>query len=135
MVLRFEDADGGAGRIRVDLRGTAVNAEISTPDAQLAARLDSQIGALEQALKREGLVPETLRAHAASVAESGDAARLAFTGHATPFDPASSAGHGGAADRDRRQYTEDPARDAYRHDAEERRRSPEDDRHERGRPW
>ncbi|HEY8377569.1 MAG TPA: M15 family metallopeptidase [Nannocystis sp.] len=135
VVLRFEDADGGAGRIRLDLRGTAVNAEISTPDAQLAARLDSQIGALEQALKREGLVPETLRAHAASVAESGDAARLAFTGHATPFDPASSAGHGGAADRDRRQYTEDPARDAYRHDAEERRRSPEDDRHERGRPW
>ena len=135
VVLRFEDGGGGAGRIRVDLRGTAVNAEISTPDAQLAARLDSRIDALEQALRREGLVPETLRAHVTQAAEVGDVARLAVAGHATPLEPASSAAHGGAADRDRRQYAEDPARDAYRHDAEERRRSPEDDRHERGRPW
>ncbi len=135
VVLRLEDADGGVGRVRVDLRGSAVDAEISVPDRRLAARLDARIDALDSALRREGLVPESLRAQAAPAIESSEAARHAFSAPATSLESASGTASGGAADRDRRGEGHDPTRDAHRRDANDRQRSSREDRHERGRPW
>ncbi len=135
VVVRVEDGDGGVGRVRVDLRGASVDAEIAVPDRELAARLDSQMDALDRALRREGLMPEALRAHAAPAAEHGDVARFSAPGAAIAQEATPGAAADAATDRDHRRGHDDPTRDAPRRDGEERRHSPREDRHERGRPW
>lgn len=78
VMLRLDEADGGAGRVRIDLRGTRVDADIQLMDSSAAMRLNERMGELHEALTRRGLDPELLRAHASSSGlDSSDALRAA----------------------------------------------------------
>lgn len=69
--LRLDDHDGGAGSIRIDLRGNAVEASIALDDALDAARLNARIDELAESLRQQGLRPELLGArHATSAADA-----------------------------------------------------------------
>ncbi len=61
MTLRIDNADGAEDRIRVDMRGTHVDATINVQDAAMAARLADNIHDLARALESRDLSPDSLR--------------------------------------------------------------------------
>jgi hypothetical protein len=61
MTLQVDGPEGGQDRIRVDVRGTSVDASIDTSTAAAADRLSSRVTELRQALERHGLSPDTVQ--------------------------------------------------------------------------
>lgn len=84
MTLRVENAEGGEDRIRVDLRGSTVDAAIDTGTAATAERLNARLGELQQALERQGLEAESLRVRAALEAEAPRVAATSRTQDPAP---------------------------------------------------
>ncbi len=72
------DTPTGAEEIRVNLRGSAVGAQISTSNAALADRLRMQTADLQDALGRHGLEAEPLRVQQTARSSEGDAMRQAM---------------------------------------------------------
>ena len=65
LTLRVDNAQGGEDRIRVDMRGLAVDARIDLGDARDVERLAGHVGELREALERQGLTSDTVRISAA----------------------------------------------------------------------
>jgi hypothetical protein len=80
VLLRLDDLDAGEGRVRVGVRGSAVDARIDLGDPVLAGRLGARIDDLSRALRRHGLDPETLLVQASRASDIGEPARLAVAG-------------------------------------------------------
>jgi len=98
VLLRLDDVDGGAARIRVALRGDALSAEISVPDPVEAARLGRHIDELGQALRRQSLSPESLRVHVAGERGSASADALGALSSAAIADPSPTGSPGAHTD-------------------------------------
>lgn len=79
LTLQVENAAGGVDRIRVDVRGASVGAELSLAHAADAERLGARVEELRQALERHGLTTDAVRVAAGSAApaELADPARTA----------------------------------------------------------
>jgi hypothetical protein len=79
ILLRLDNPAGGEDRIRVDLRGTSVDARLDLNDPAEAQRLGARIGDLRQALERQGLEADALRIRATGVArpDAAEAVRAA----------------------------------------------------------
>jgi uncharacterized protein YcbK (DUF882 family) len=104
VVLRVDNPAGGQDRIRVDLRGTAVDATLDMSNAADAQRISTRITDLQKALENRGLEAEALRVRS-TAAEGQNAARMALG--AAESDPSrGSRADGGAGNPDR----EDPDR-------------------------
>jgi len=65
MLLRMDNATGIEDQIRIDMRGTSVDARLGLGSAQQAADLGSRVSELREALERRGLAPDELRVQAA----------------------------------------------------------------------
>jgi len=65
VLLRMENANGVEDQIRIDTRGTAVDARLGVGTAQQAAAITDRLGELREALERRGLSAEGVRAQAA----------------------------------------------------------------------
>ncbi len=65
MLLRMDNATGIEDQIRIDMRGTSVDARLGLGSAQQAADLGSRVSELREALERRGLTPDELRVQAA----------------------------------------------------------------------
>jgi hypothetical protein len=132
VLLRMQNAAGIDDQIRIDTRGTLVDARLGLGNAQQAAALTDRIGELREALEKHGLTADSVRVQASS-SRSIDSAT--FSRPAAPvLDVAAlrAAGdaqlHGQTRDQSARdQQQRDAAeRDAQRHTA---RASQDDARH------
>lgn len=65
VLLRMDNANGIEDQIRIDTRGTSVDAQLGLGTAQQAADLNSRVGELRDALERRGLTADGLRVQAA----------------------------------------------------------------------
>ena len=65
VLLRMDNANGIEDQIRIDTRGTNVDARLGLGTAQQAADLNSRVGELRDALERRGLTADGLRVQAA----------------------------------------------------------------------
>jgi len=65
VLLRMENANGLEDQIRIDTRGTAVDARLGVGTAQQAAAITDRLGELREALERRGLSADGVRAQAA----------------------------------------------------------------------
>ena len=65
VLLRMENANGMEDQIRIDTRGTAVDARLGVGNAQQAAAITDRLGELREALERRGLSAEGVRVQAA----------------------------------------------------------------------
>jgi hypothetical protein len=127
--------DGAAGedRIRVDVRGLGVQAQIDLGDAGAAERLAARIDDLRQSLERQGLTADAvriggaLRATEPAAMPAHDAARVAAAAAAAPSDAGAS---GNASQSQHQQGSRDSAareaaqqqRDAQQHGSRDGRR-------------
>lgn len=66
VLLRMDNANGIEDQIRVDTRGTSVDARLGLGNAQQAAALTDRLGELREALERRGLTADGVRVQAAS---------------------------------------------------------------------
>jgi hypothetical protein len=76
VLLRMENASGVADQIRIDTRGTSVDAELGLGNAQQAAALTDRIGELRTALERRGLSADAVRVQAPSANRNVDTANF-----------------------------------------------------------
>ncbi len=104
LTLRVERAGGGEDRIRLDLRGRAVDARIDVADLGAADQLAARAPELRAALARHGLTTDDVRVHAAGSATpatpgvGGADPASAVDGDAGPTGLGATAGSGfGAA--------------------------------------
>jgi hypothetical protein len=65
VLLRMDNASGMEDQIRIDMRGTSVDAQLGLGSAQQAADLGSRVSELRDALERRGLTADGLRVQAA----------------------------------------------------------------------
>ena len=65
VLLRMDNASGMEDQIRIDMRGTSVDAQLGLGSAQQAADLGSRVSELRDALERRGLTADGLRIQAA----------------------------------------------------------------------
>ncbi len=114
------DTPTGAEEIRVNLRGGAVGAQISTNNAALADRLRMQTADLQDALGRHGLETEPLRVQQTARSSEGDAMRQAMADRSEVLKTA-GASHGqqmgqqhthDSGTKDRPAAKQQPGRDA-----------------------
>src|SRR5690606_33844689 len=61
LLLRVDNPNGGEDRIRVDLRGSNVEATLNIENRGEAERMASRVGELRQSLERHGLEAEAVR--------------------------------------------------------------------------
>ncbi len=123
ITLRLEDADGGPGRIRIDLRGGAVDADVSVADPREVARLEGNTRELRQALQREGLTLDALRAHTtAGAAERGEALRPGIA--TSPAENGAANGSSTGESQRERRGGEDAGEAPHRDPGSGRQRSP-----------
>lgn len=118
LTLRVERAEGGEDRIRLDLRGRAVDARIDVADLGAADHLAAHTPELRAALAQHGLSAEDVRVRSGAeaaldralvaVADSTSAAGATGVTAALGRSSRSAAGNGGAQD----QPHESPSRDA-----------------------
>lgn len=66
VLLRMDNASGIEDQIRIDTRGTAVDARLGLGNAQQAAELTNRLGELREALERRGLTADGVRVQATS---------------------------------------------------------------------
>ena len=72
LVVPFEDDGGNAGRIRLTLRGDALQATILAPSRETAQKLSSSLGELQQALGERGFAGARLTVRQAGGEEAAD---------------------------------------------------------------
>jgi hypothetical protein len=65
MHLELENADGAGTRLRLDLRGSSLDARIDLQDPASAERMRARVNELHRALNRIGLDADSLRIQAA----------------------------------------------------------------------
>jgi hypothetical protein len=65
VLLRMENANGIEDQIRIDTRGTSVDAQLGLGTAQQAAEMSGRVSELRDALERRGLTADGLRVQAA----------------------------------------------------------------------
>ncbi len=66
VLLRLENAAGNADQIRIDARGSSVDAQLGLGNVQQAAAITERIGELREALERRGLTADGVRVQPAS---------------------------------------------------------------------
>ena len=74
VLLRMGNTNGIEDQIRVDTRGTSVDARLGLGNAQQAAALSDRIGELRDALERRGLTADSVRVQAAPTIRTIDGA-------------------------------------------------------------
>ena len=74
VLLRMDNANGIEDQIRIDTRGTSVDARLGLGNAQQAAALTDRLGELRDALERRGLTADGVRVQAASSGRGIDTA-------------------------------------------------------------
>lgn len=133
VLLRMENASGIEDQIRIDTRGTSVDARLGLGNAQQAAAFTDRLGELREALERRGLTADGVRVQAATGTRNTDTASFA-----RPTAPvielaamraaSDSQAQGSTRDQSARdqQQREAFARDQSRHTP---RSSPDDTRH------
>lgn len=121
VLLRLDRPDGGADRIRVDLRGSAVGASFDMSDAGMAEDLGRHLTDLARSLGRQGLDAEavTVRALAGKEPSLGVAQAVAAERDALRATMSSSLGGGQGAGRENRGA---PSRQDHPHDEPTRQR-------------
>ena len=82
VLLRMDNANGIQDQIRIDTRGTSVDARLGLGNAQQAAALTDRIGELRDALERRGLTADGVRVQAASAPRATDS--VAFSRPVAP---------------------------------------------------
>ena len=82
VLLRMENANGIEDQIRIDTRGTSVDARLGLGNAQQAAALNDRVGELREALERRGLTADGVRVQAASASRASDS--VSFSRAAQP---------------------------------------------------
>ena len=92
MLLTVDDESGGVDRIRVDVRGARVGAEILFGAAGDATQAATRVSELARALEQRGLAPDALRVANAAAGTMTDLARAAA--------PATERGHTTASRQD-----------------------------------
>ncbi len=65
VLLRMDNANGIEDQIRIDTRGTSVDAQLGLGTTQQAAELSSRVSELREALERRGLTADGVRVQAA----------------------------------------------------------------------
>jgi hypothetical protein len=86
VTMQVDGPDGAQQRIRLDLRGQALQTTIEVNGTAAADRLQSQIGQLQKALEQRGLEPESLRVRNVATLRTdlaADVPRLAVSGGET----------------------------------------------------
>ncbi|HYW49627.1 MAG TPA: hypothetical protein VE861_03425 [Gemmatimonadaceae bacterium] len=72
VLLRMDDANGIEDQIRIDTRGTSVDARLGLGNAQQAAALTDRVGELREALERRGLTADAVRVQATPASRATD---------------------------------------------------------------
>lgn len=136
VLLRMDNANGIEDQIRIDTRGTSVDARLGLGNAQQAAVFTDRLGELREALERRGLTADGVRVQAASSTRATDSVNFS-----RPIAPtlelaamraaADSQAHGNTRDQSARDQAqrEQFARDQSRHTP----RSSSDDARQRSR--
>jgi hypothetical protein len=75
VLLKVDAPDGTQDRIRLDLRGSALDATIDVASLSEAGRLSSRVGELQRALAKQGVDAEAVRIRATSAPELTELAR------------------------------------------------------------
>lgn len=121
VLLRLDNSAGGEDTIRVDLRGSSVDATIDMRNASEADRVSVKLGDLQRTLERHGLEAESLRVRTTS-ANGPDAVEIP-RGALGLAEAESSRGSGS------RSGSNDPDRESWKEAAQEQsRRDPSDPR-------
>lgn len=124
VTLRVDNPSGGEDRIRIDLRGSTVDAQIDMSNAGEAERVSARLGELRTTLERHGLETESLRVRASATNHSEviDTTRAGLA----LSEAESSRGAGGSRSGS---SNSDSARDEWREFAQgQQRRDPSDPR-------
>ena len=79
VLLRMDNASGIEDQIRIDTRGTSVDARLGLGNAQQAAALTDRLGELREALERRGLTADGVRVQAATGTRTTDNASFSRT--------------------------------------------------------
>ncbi len=79
VMLRMENAGGLEDQIRIDTRGTSVDARLGLGNAQQAAALTDRLGELREALERRGLTADGVRVQSTSAIRATDSATFSRT--------------------------------------------------------
>ncbi|MDZ7630616.1 MAG: M15 family metallopeptidase [Gemmatimonadaceae bacterium] len=74
VLLRMENAGGLEDQIRIDTRGTTVDARLGLGNAQQAAALTDRLGELREALERRGLTADGVRVQSTAALRTTDSA-------------------------------------------------------------
>jgi uncharacterized protein YcbK (DUF882 family) len=132
VMLRMQNATGIDDQIRIDTRGTSVDAELGLGNAQHAAELTDRLGELRSALERRGLQADSVHVRRAAATDTAQFTRTSPSGVDIASMRAASDGQLGNGARDHaareqaaRAY--DEQRDAQR-DAQAREHSREHSR-------
>ena len=72
VLLRMDNANGIEDQIRIDTRGTSVDAQLGLGNAQQAAQFTERLGELREALERRGLTADGVRVQSPSTVRSTD---------------------------------------------------------------
>ena len=72
VLLRMDNANGIEDQIRIDTRGTSVDARLGLGNAQQAAQFTDRLGELRDALERRGLTADGVRVQTTSTTRSTD---------------------------------------------------------------
>ena len=118
----MDNASGIEDQIRIDTRGTTVDARLGLGNAQQAAALTDRLGELREALERRGLTADGVRVQAASAPRAIDGTATARS-VAPVFElaamraAADSQAHGNSRDQSARDQAQREAfaRDHSRH--------------------
>jgi hypothetical protein len=112
ITLRLDNEAGGVDRIRVDLRGTGVDARIDVGDGARAESLGARLGELRDALGRHGLQADSVRIGAGGRGAEAEAGRLAVASGAAAG--AERSGDASASSQQQRDAHRDAQRDTAR---------------------
>lgn len=133
VLLRMENANGIEDQIRIDTRGTSVDARLGLGNAQQAAALTDRVGELREALERRGLTADGVRVQATSATRANDSVHFSRAAQPTmELGAMRAAGEAQAQGNTRDQASRDAqqreafAREQDRHTP---RSSPDDPRH------
>ncbi len=74
VMLRMENAGGMEDQIRIDTRGSSVDARLGLGNAQQAAALTERLGELREALERRGLTADGVRVQSTAAIRTTDSA-------------------------------------------------------------
>ncbi len=76
VMLRMENGGGADDQIRIDTRGSSVDARLGLGNAQQAAALTDRLGELREALERRGLSADGVRVQSTAAIRTADSANF-----------------------------------------------------------